>query len=140
MLDDFRTLTGWAEGLQAEGADVVVVQGFIRDARVERDGVDYRFVAGQYVPQLPRCRCPGVCTAPLPVKCPDVVHLNSLFYGFQARLLRRSLPSGCAVVMQHHAARPDRGLAALLQRWGWRPWMDSSSPAVKAPSPGNSSG
>lgn len=122
VLDEFRTLTGWAEGLRDAGAGVRVVQGFTRDATVRRSGIAYDFVAGRFMPQLSRWRIPRrlhrVITARTPA--PDVVHLNGLLYALQARHLRRQLPASCALAVQHHAARPDRGPAAAIQRWGLR--------------------
>jgi len=118
LLDDFETLTGWAAGLRDAGAEVVVVQGFTRDQRFERDGVAYRFVAGRFAPRLSRWRIPRRLHRAVRGEAPDVVHLNGLLYFLQARHLRRMLPPATVLVAQHHAEKPERGPLGALQGWG----------------------
>lgn len=120
VLAQLRTLTDWAEALATAGADVTVVQGAHRDERLSRRRVDYRLLAGPFTPYLSRRRIPFRLHRVVARLAPDVVHLNGLLYGLQARFLRRALPPGTALVMQHHGEPPDRGLAAIVQRWGLR--------------------
>ncbi|MEE8524821.1 MAG: glycosyltransferase family 4 protein [Thermoanaerobaculia bacterium] len=118
LLDEFETLTGWAAGLRDAGAEVVVVQGFTRDQRFERDGVVYRFVAGRFAPRLSRWRVPRRLHRAVREEAPDAVHLNGLLYFLQVWHLRRTLPATTALVAQHHAEKPERGLLAAVQRHG----------------------
>ncbi len=118
VLDGLRGLTGWVEAVRDAGAEVTVVQGFHRDARVRREGTDYIFVAGRFTPRMSRRRVPfGLHRAVARLE-PEVVHLNGLLYAHQARFLRRRLPRGCPLVLQHHGEPPDRGWARWVQRWG----------------------
>ncbi len=117
-LDGLRGLTGWAEAVRDAGADVAVVQGFLRDARLRRDGIDYVFVGGQFVPGMSRRHVPRRLHRAVARLEPEVVHLNGLVYAHQGRLLRRQLPGGCPLVVQHHGEPPDRGWTRLIQRWG----------------------
>jgi glycosyltransferase involved in cell wall biosynthesis len=116
LLAEFETLTGWAAGLRAAGAEVTVVQGFTRDQRLERDGAVYRFVAGRFAPRLARWRIPRRLHHVVCAEAPVVVHLNGLLYFLQAWHLRRMLPASTVLVAQHHAEKPERGLLAAVQR------------------------
>lgn len=125
-LDRYFALTGWAEGLRAAGARVTIVQRFHHDAHVERGGADYHFVADRHRPWLRRWQAPrrlhrrvwGLCSESVALGQPTVVHVNGLLFPLATRLLAASLPPECALVAQHHAERPWRGLWGLLQRWG----------------------
>ncbi len=117
-LDGLRGLTGWAEAVRDAGAEVAVVQGFLRDARRRREGIDYVFVGGRFVPGMSRRRVPWRLHRAVARLEPEVVHLNGLIYAHQGRLLRRQLPSRCPLVLQHHGEPPDRSWARPIQRWG----------------------
>ena len=118
VIEEFRTLRGWAEGLRDAGADVTVVQGFTRDAAFVRGTIGYRFVSGRFAPQLRRWRIPRRLHRTIVRGSPDVVHVNGMLYAAQAYDLRRRLPDSVAVVVQHHAARPRRGPWSLVERLG----------------------
>ena len=120
VLDELRSLSDWAIALRDAGVDVAVAQGFHRAARVRRDGIDYRFIGGRFTPSLSRKRIPWRLHRAVRRLEPDVVHLNGLHYGLQARALRQALPATARLVLQHHGERPDEGVAAHLQRWGLR--------------------
>lgn len=117
-LDGLRGLTSWAQAVHDAGAEVAVVQGFSRDVRLRRAGVDYVFVAGRFAPRLSRRRVPFRLHRAVRRLEPQVVHLNGLLYAHQARFLRRLLPANCPLVVQHHGEAPDKGMASNLQRWG----------------------
>lgn len=117
VLDEYRSLTGWAEGLVAAGAEVVVVQGFVDDARRTRADVEYDFVAGRFRPSLSRWRFPWRALRAVQARNPDVVHVNGLVYPLPIRALRALLPNRCPLIVQHHAERPARGVLAAVQRW-----------------------
>ncbi len=116
VLDAFRTLTGWATGLKQAGVDVRVFQGFSRDEKISRAGVDYELVAGRFAPQLPRWRLPLRLHRRLLRFRPDVVHVNCLLYALQSLDLRRRLPVGSVLIQQHHAEVPSRGIWRRFER------------------------
>ncbi|MHC5035185.1 MAG: glycosyltransferase family 4 protein, partial [Planctomycetota bacterium] len=118
LLDEYWLLTGWAESLRDLGVEVTVVQGFRAEERRRRGEIDYRFVRGPFAPRLSRWWLPLRAHRSIASQAPDVVHLNGLLYALQARHLRRLLPPGCPLVLQHHAERPARGAAAAVQHWG----------------------
>lgn len=119
VLDRFHTLTGWAEALSAEGAEVGVIQGFRRDAVIERAGVRYEFVEGRFAPRLAPWRIPRRLHSRVLRFEPEIVHLNGLLFPLQVRHLRFLMPRGCPLVAQHHAERPERSFATReIQRWG----------------------
>ncbi len=118
VIEEFRTLRGWAEGLRDAGADVTVVQGFTADADYVRAAISYRFIAGPFTPRLRRWHIPRRLHQEVVRSTPDVVHLNGMLYAAQAADLRRRLPDSAALVVQHHAARPRRGPWSLVERIG----------------------
>ncbi len=117
-LDAPRPLTDWAAAVRDAGAAVTVVQGFDRDARLRRDGIDYVFVAGRFTPRMSRRCLPFRLHRTVRRLEPEAVHVNGLLYAHQARCLRGVLGAGCPVVLQHHGELPDRGVAGWVQRWG----------------------
>ncbi len=118
VLDVLRGLTGWAQAVRDAGAEVIVVQGAGSDARLRREGIDYVFVAGRFMPRLSRRRMPYRLHRAVRRLAPDVAHVNGLLYAHQARVLRHLLGPRCALVIQHHGEQPDRGIARFVQRWG----------------------
>lgn len=117
-LSGIRTLAHWASAVQGAGAEVKVFQGFHRDDHAHLEGIDYRLIAGRFSPRLPRRHIPWRLHRAVSRWRPDVVHLNGLLYGIQARWLSFSLPAASALVLQHHGEPPDRGFIRRLQRWG----------------------
>lgn len=112
LLDRYETLTGVAEGIVAAGADVQVVQRFHTDARVDRNGIEYRFVRGH-------CLHPGSLLDPatrvnqaVAAVSPDVVHAHGLPFARQAARLRRFLPL-TPLLIQDHANRPPSHTVAV---------------------------
>ncbi|HZJ10501.1 MAG TPA: glycosyltransferase, partial [Trueperaceae bacterium] len=117
-LDAFAALRQWAAGLRAAGLEVGVVQRHSHDALVLRDGVEYCFVAAGRRGR-PRSWQPALRVTRTVVDLdPDLVHVNGLVFPLQTRLLRRRLRPRAAIVVQHHAESPRRGLRGRLQRWG----------------------
>lgn len=120
LLDGIPALEGWASSLSAAGCTVGVFQGFSHDAHLARDGVDYRLIGGAFTPDLSRRRLPLRLHRLTAGWNPDVVHLNGLTYPLQLIHLRRCLARSCAVVAQHHAERPMRGVRQPVQRFALR--------------------
>lgn len=119
VVNAFPTLEGWAVGLRNAGAEVAVVVGFTENARLHRNDIDYRFVAGHYTPHMSPWRWPRRLHRVIGELRPDVVHLNGLLYGLQARGLRGVIAPTSVVVGQHHAGQPPTGWRRRVQRWGW---------------------
>ncbi|HMQ53219.1 MAG TPA: glycosyltransferase family 4 protein [Anaerolineae bacterium] len=125
LLADYFSLTGWAEGVAAAGARVSVVQRFSQDAIIRRAGVTYYLVADRYGPSLTGRQHPGawyrriwsLVESARRSGHPTVVHLNSLIYPLQARLLRMMLPRRVPLVVQHHAELMWPANRRWLQAW-----------------------
>lgn len=118
ILASYRLLREWAEALVEADLEVAVVQGFTQDTRLERNGVTYELVSGRFTP-LARGRrlAPGL-TAAVARHRPDVVHVNGLLFARLLPALREAVDGETAIVMQHHAEAPFRGLSGRLQRRG----------------------
>jgi len=119
-------MAGWADAVHAGGTEVTVFQRFHQDGRVRRNGVSFVLLADRYNPRLRKWQIPWsfhraireFCTEMSRRTEPTVIHFNGLFFPLQLRALRASLPTQLAVVVQHHAEKPSRGLRRHLQQWG----------------------
>lgn len=111
LLAAWPTLSEVAAAVACTGARVSVVQAAHRDARLERDGVAYHFVApggaGVLAWRLARR---------VRALAPDVVHLQGLGFPLQARLLARA--ARAPVLVQDRADRPPPPWRRPLHRWG----------------------
>lgn len=126
LLSRYVTLTGWAEGLQAAGARVTVLQRFHQNVRLEQQGIVYQLVADGYGPRLRGWQVPGHLHRRARACCVEgsspgqstTIHVNGLLFPLQVRALRATMPGVCAIAVQHHAGRPWPGVRGLWQRWG----------------------
>jgi glycosyltransferase involved in cell wall biosynthesis len=120
LLGRYVTVSGYAEALSAQGADVMVLQRFHGDAQIERNGVTYVFHADRFGPRLRRWQIPVGLHRAAARADPALVHANGLVFPLQLRALRAALPHTTALVAQDHAGAPSRRLRAL-QAWCLRP-------------------
>jgi glycosyltransferase involved in cell wall biosynthesis len=126
LLEEYFSLTGWAEGVTAAGAEVTVFQRFPRPAVLEQAGVTYHFIADRYGPALRSWQHPWqlyrqvrrLAAQKQQAAIPVVIHFNGLLFPLQVGVLRRLPPPACPLVVQHHAERPWPAYSYFLQRWG----------------------
>lgn len=131
LLQRFRVLPSWCEGFLAaasnagiDEAGVTVIQRFHRDSVLHRNGVVYRFIDDglgaepRWWRSFPKARSLVVdeCRT-TSRRRPCLVHLNSLGFAAAVPPLRRALPPGVPIIIQHHAEMPRSGLTGLHQRW-----------------------
>lgn len=122
----YSTLSQWAQALVAEGISVTVIQRFPCGMDVLHDSIRFVLVPDRYGPHLQKWQIPlplHRAARELCLRSParqTVVHVNSFQFALQLRALRATLPQETAIVVQHHAERPWRGLRAPVQRWGLR--------------------
>ena len=132
LLRCYQSMPGCAEGMVAmargagfSDARATVVQRFHHDAVFESDGIAYRFVDDGFGPKLAWWQeSPAVislaaeeCRTANREGTPAVVHLNGLVHAATVPKLRRALPPGVPIIIQHHAEMPRSGLTGLHQRW-----------------------
>ncbi|HLV79597.1 MAG TPA: glycosyltransferase family 4 protein [Chthonomonadaceae bacterium] len=102
LLGRYEALTGWAEGLEAAGAQVSVVQRFRQDAEIGCGRLRYHFVREP----ARRAGSPGDpayrLNAAVARLNPDVIHINSLVLARQAGRLKSLLPH-VPLLAQDHA-------------------------------------
>jgi glycosyltransferase involved in cell wall biosynthesis len=123
LLDRYRTLTEWSRAVAATGATVSVVQRFRTAARLERDGVDYQFVADTQPPWLSTKGAPQEFIKAIAAHTPDLVHVNGLIFPQLVAGIRAAAGNTVAIVVQHHGGEfPIRGsgLVGMWQRQRWR--------------------
>lgn len=122
VLDRFTTLTGWADAIQAHGAEVLVCQRFRQSAEITRGNIRYRFIADGHAPR-PAFRFAGsdAMVAAVSAFEPSVVHVNGLDYPRAIRRLARALRGTIPIAVQDHGGF-DPGRIAVLRRaalrWG----------------------
>jgi glycosyltransferase involved in cell wall biosynthesis len=109
---------GWAAAVaQAADAPVAVVQRFGRAALVREAGVDFHFVEDAAVPQPPSWWWSLRAVQAAVALAPAVVHLHSLVYPLQVRLLRARLPPAAALLVQDHGGIHAGSPGFRLRRW-----------------------
>jgi glycosyltransferase involved in cell wall biosynthesis len=119
----WRSLADIAEIAVRGGARVTVLQMAETDAKLERAGVTYRFVATGGVRRASELgRRAAQAVAQLDA---DVVHVHSLAYARHAAAMSRALP-GSPVLLQDHADGVPRG----WRRLPWRRWYGVASGLV----------
>lgn len=116
LLAAYLTLTGWAEGVAAAGAEVSVVQRFQYDACRTHKGVRYHFVASPSLRQGSVMDGASRINRAIAYFQPDVIHVNGLSYARQAWLLKRRLPSTPILIQDHANRPPSRWPHSLLLR------------------------
>lgn len=119
LLGRYFLVPEWCRALKAAGVeDVTVLLRFHRAASLERDGVDYEFVADR-LPGYPRLwEIPARFHAAAAAAGPDLVHFNGVSFPVPLRALRRVLAGSVPIVVQSHDAGPPRGAFGRLVRWG----------------------
>jgi len=126
LLDRYSTIGPIAHALHDEGAEVTVLQRFHRNVSLEDKGVRFEFCADACSPNLRRWQIPHAFHRAVRGACARhasqslVVHVEGLLYPLQTRLLRNALPFQLAMVAQHHAEKPWKGIRRPLQKWGLR--------------------
>ncbi len=126
LLNRYSTIRPVARALHDQGVEVTVLQRFHRNIEIDDNGVRFRFCVDGCDPDLRKWQIPvtfhrtvrGVCAGSEPMS--TTVHINGLSYSLQTRLLRSEIPTGCAIVAQHHAERPWKSIRRPLQKWGLR--------------------
>lgn len=125
LLQAYGTIRPWVEALRVEGAEVTVFQRFHQNATVERGGVEYVLHKDRQDPRLRKWQWPRSFHCQIKQRSAEIlsqgklatVHFNGLHFPLQLRTLRAALPNRSAIVVQHHAARPRRGLHRHFHRW-----------------------
>lgn len=129
LLDLYHTLTEWSAALAHAGAEVSVVQRFLADARLDRDGATYHFVADRQVPWLSTTDAPKPFVDAIAALQPDVVHVNGLIFPQLVAAIRDAVGDRASIVVQHHGGEfPVRG-SGLVGMWRQRRWRTGLSGA-----------
>src|SRR5579863_173328 len=124
LLGRYSTMAAWIDALQTAGAEVTLLQRFHQRTRLQRDGVTVIMEPDLYGPRLRYWQIPyslhrtaqKVCIRAASNAEPAVIHFNGLIFPLQLRTLRRILPKRFAIIAQHHAEKPSRGLRRNIQR------------------------
>jgi glycosyltransferase involved in cell wall biosynthesis len=129
LLRRYATIRPLADALCAQGAEVIVLQRFHRDATFQEESVSYQLRVDSCKPTLGKWQVPLSFNSAVHVACsenrfgpvpPTVVHVNGLLFPLPLRALRVRIPRSCAIVAQHHADRPWHLIQRPIQRWGLR--------------------
>jgi glycosyltransferase involved in cell wall biosynthesis len=105
LLRRHYTTTGWAEGLQRNGVEVVVINRFYRDSKLVKNNVCYLFVKDKLGPSFSAWQVPLHFLKKISSLQADIVHLHHLTLSPQTSLLRLLLPRETAIVIQHHGGK-----------------------------------
>jgi glycosyltransferase involved in cell wall biosynthesis len=118
VLDRYTTLTGWANAIHAQGADVLVCQRFHDNARLTLSDVSYQFFADRAGPR-PSLSFGGNRQAQHAARSfnPNVAHVNGMDYPRAIRRLRAALPATTALIVQDHGGFEPCRLSWFRKAW-----------------------
>jgi glycosyltransferase involved in cell wall biosynthesis len=117
-LHRFRSLTGWASAIAANGAAVSVHQRFPSSNTVELAGVFYTFVCDGGRPKPgPLWHRLREVAGSVQAAEPDLVHVNGVIFPEWLRSLRRALPSRIRMVVQDHGGWDPAHASVWSRRW-----------------------
>jgi len=123
VFQHWPSLPNVAEAVRGSGTRVTVIQLASRAARIERQGVDYRFESIEGAPRpADRGRLVASVLQSLDV---DVIHVNGLGFAEETFAMAGRMPD-VPIVLQDHANRPPR----WWQRPLWRRWHRVASGVV----------
>jgi glycosyltransferase involved in cell wall biosynthesis len=109
LLRQYYTLTGWAESLQGEGAEVIVICRFKKNSELNKNGVRYIFIKDGLGAQFRSWEIPLRFLKAVAALDGDVVHLHHFTLSLQTLMLRLLLHKKTAVILQHHGGKPPAG-------------------------------
>ncbi|HET6994133.1 MAG TPA: glycosyltransferase, partial [Chitinophagaceae bacterium] len=102
LLEKHYTVTGWAEALQRNGAEVIVINRFYKDSTFQKNSVKYYFVKDNLGPGVKSWYLPLKFFREIKKLDADIIHLHNLTLSLQTFLLRSMLARKTAIVVQHH--------------------------------------
>lgn len=122
----YFSLTGWAKGVAAAGAQVSVFLSSPQPKDLLIDKIPYYFLPNHglkhpffSLPFLMLYQVRKQCLTNLGAGVPTVVHWNGLLFPMQLRALRTAVPRQIPVMAQHHGSLPwTAGVRRTIQRAG----------------------
>ena len=103
------TTVGWAEALQRQGVDVIVIKRFFRNASFVKNGVQYLFVKDSFKGELKPWQIPFSFLRTVSRTNADILHLHTFPFCIQAFVLRLLLQRSTAIVVQNHGGKVANG-------------------------------
>ncbi len=111
----YPSIHGWCKAVADWGIQVTVYQRFNDVFTFEKDNVSYYLIKDKNKNNLEIWKNPEIFHGQIITGKPDIIHINSFNYIFQAYLLKKiSTPS--TILIQHHAEKPWKGIKKTLQR------------------------
>jgi glycosyltransferase involved in cell wall biosynthesis len=102
LLEQYYTVTGWAEALQRQGAEVIVMSRFNKESYLLKNNVHYHFIKDPDGGQLKSWHFPLAFFKKINRLQADIIHLHHLTLSPQTFLLRRLIARKTAIIVQHH--------------------------------------
>lgn len=112
----YPSIHGWCKALADINLEVTVYQRFNKNSIFKKDNVTYILISDEKNHSLKLWQSPAVFHKKIISDMPDVIHINSLNYVFQAFMLKKKLPSS-KIIIQHHAERYWKGVKKNLQKY-----------------------
>lgn len=102
FLAQYYTITGWAEALQRQGAEVTVMSRFYKDNYLKKNNVQYYFIKDRLGEKISGLDFPIKFLKKISQQDADIIHLHHLSLSLQTSLLRFILDKKTAIIVQHH--------------------------------------
>ena len=105
VLEQQYTITGWAEALQKQGVDVVVLNRFYKSSCIEENNIQYHFFKDKLGSRLRAWQIPFQYFKMIRDLDADVIHLHHLTLSLQTFILRLIISKKTAIIVQHHGGK-----------------------------------
>ena len=102
LLEQHYTVTGWAEALQRQGVEIIVINRFFKESSLQKNNVQYYFIKDRFAARLRGWHLPRKLFKKIKDLDADVIHLHNLTLSVQTFFLRKILKKKTAIIVQHH--------------------------------------
>ncbi|MES1218252.1 MAG: glycosyltransferase family 4 protein [Bacteroidota bacterium] len=105
VLEQYYTITGWAEALQRKGVEVTVMYRFKKESSFQKNGVQYHFIKDKLGGTLRGWNIPLKFLKKINTIDADVIHLHHLTLSLQTLILRFLVKKKTRIIIQHHGGK-----------------------------------
>ena len=112
----YPSIPGWCNAITGEDFEVNVYQRFNQDLFLRKDKVTYNLINDGENHRLKSLQRPEAFHEKIIRDKPDLIHVNSLDYVYQAYALKKKSPSS-RIIIQHHAEKAWKGPGKIMRKY-----------------------
>jgi glycosyltransferase involved in cell wall biosynthesis len=105
VIQHYYTTTGWAEALQQQGVESIILTRFHKDSIVQKNNIQYHFIKDGLKGAFRTWQLPLKFLRRIKELEADIIHVHSLTLSLQTFLLRFLLHRKTGIIVQHHGGK-----------------------------------